>query len=119
VYLEAKQLEVMVGEYGQNKNDKLSISMVRIKLKMAFDYIKIEFKKLGSMALIILGAFLMLEHIYTYGGIELYDFLGHEWFAIILLIAGILTANKWGSMKFKEGLIFAWEKIKYVFGKDS
>ena len=81
---------------------------------MNLEYINKEWKKLGSMSFIILGTFLILEHIYTYGGIDLYDFLGHEWIAIVLLITGILTANRWGRLKFKEGLSYTLEKIKYL-----
>ena len=82
------------------------------------EYIKKEFKKLGSMALIIVGSFLLLEHIYTYGGIDLWDILGHEWMGIILIISGILHANKWGRVKMKEGLGWTFDKIKYVLGND-
>ena len=53
------------------------------------NYITKEFKKLTSMAFIIIGAFLMLEHIYSYGGIHLLDFLGHEWIGIYFILTGI------------------------------
>ena len=83
---------------------------------MALDYIKKEFKKLGSMILIGAGSFLILEHIYTYGGIEFMDILGHEWFGIILIILGLFFANKkW--MDEQKPLSYAWSKIKYVFGR--
>ena len=81
------------------------------------DYIKREWKKLGSISLIGVGAFLIIEHIYTYGGIELWDILGHEWAGIVFIIAGILCANKWGG--WSEGgltpLQYAKEKLKYIF----
>ena len=76
------------------------------------NYIKKEWKKLGSMSLIILGSFLLLEHIYTYGGIDLLDILGHEWFGIILIVLGVLFANRWGRLKFKEAVEYAKLKIK-------
>ena len=82
------------------------------------EYIKTEFKKLGSICLILVGAFLIIEHTYTYGGIEFWDILGHEWFGILFILAGILTANKWGNLKMKEGLKDAWKKIKYVFSNN-
>ena len=78
------------------------------------NYIKKEWKKLGSMSLVGLGSFLLLEHIYSYSGLDLWDLLGHEWFGIILIICGILTANRWGRLKFKEGLSHTLEKIKYI-----
>jgi len=80
------------------------------------EYIKKGWKKLGSMGLVGVGAFLILEHIYSYGGIDLWDLLGHEWMGIVLVVAGCLTANKWGRLKMGEGLTLAVSKIKYVFG---
>ena len=81
------------------------------------NYIKTEFKKLGSVILIGSGAFLLIEHTMTYSGIDLFDFLGHEILGIVLIVVGILTANRWGRLKFKEGLKHTLEKIKYIGGK--
>jgi hypothetical protein len=78
------------------------------------EYIKKEFKKLGSIILILIGTFLIVEHIYTHGGIDLWDLLGHETFGIIFLVCGLLTANRWGRLKMKDGLRYSYEKIKYV-----
>ena len=78
------------------------------------EYIKKEFKKLGSMILIGVGSFLIIEHIYSYGGIDLWDILGHEWMGIVLIVAGVLTANRWGRLQAKEGMAYAVEKIRYV-----
>ena len=82
------------------------------------DYIKTEWKKLGSMGLVGVGAFLILEHIYTYGGLDLWDLLGHEWMGIVLVLVGILTANRWGRLKMKEGLALAVSKVNYILGRD-
>ena len=81
------------------------------------DYIKKEFKKLGSICLILIGSFLLIEHIYTYGRIDLLDILGHEWFGILFIISGILWANNWGGMTFKDAKNDAIAKLKYVFNK--
>ena len=78
---------------------------------MGLDYIKREWKKLGSMSLFGLGAFLILEHIYTYGFISLGDFLGHEWLGIVLLILGLIFANKKWSEK-ESRIQYAINKIK-------
>ena len=75
------------------------------------NYITKEFKKLTSMAFIIIGAFLMLEHIYSYGGIHLLDFLGHEWLAIVLFTIGTILANKKWSEKLSP-IQYAKQKIK-------
>ena len=74
-------------------------------------YLKKEFKKLGSMSLIGVGTFLILEHIYTYGFITLGDFLGHEWIGIVFIIFGILFANKkWDKSKHGTRINYAIEK---------
>ena len=77
------------------------------------NYIKKEWKKLGSMSLIGVGSFLIIEHIYTYGGIELLDILGHEWLGILLIISGIVCANK----KFSDGnwIEYAKQKLNNIF----
>lgn len=82
---------------------------------MVLEYMKKEFKRLGSALLIISGGFLLLEHILTYDGIDLFDFLGHEWLGILLILSGILSANRWGRLKLKEGLKHTKDKIKYLF----
>ncbi len=82
------------------------------------DYIKREWKKLGSMGCFGLGAFLILEHIYTYGFITLGDFLGHEWTGILLCILGLFFANKkWDKEKHGSRIDYALEKIKFLGGK--
>jgi len=79
------------------------------------DYIKKEWKKLGSIILMGMGFFLLAEHTYTYGGIDLWDLLGHETFGLVLFLAGVLCANRWGRLKMEEGLSYTLEKLKYVF----
>ena len=37
---------------------------------------------------IILGAFLLIEHIFVWGEFTFFDFWGHEWLGIILVILG-------------------------------
>lgn len=78
------------------------------------NYIKKEWKKLGSMSLIGVGTFLILEHIYTYGNIVLVDFLGHEFLGILLIIIGLICANR--TISKKEFIDGAKEKINYVLG---
>ena len=81
------------------------------------DYIKREWKKLGSISLILVGTFLLIEHIYTYGYITLGDFLGHEWFGIILIFAPIFFANiKWNKELHGSRIDYALEKLRSVSG---
>jgi len=84
---------------------------------MTFNYLKKETKKLIGMSSIILGSFLILEHIYTYGGIDLLDILGHEWLGIIFILIGILVANRWNNMKLNETIPYAKKKLKFIFSK--
>lgn len=81
-----------------------------------FNYLKSENKKLFSIAFVLLGGFFIIEHIYTYGGIELGDLLGHEWFGFLFIIIGMLIANQ-GWKQELTPFQYAWEKIKYIFKK--
>ena len=46
---------------------------------------------LYGMGAILLGAFLLIEHIYSYGRLDFFDFFGHEWFGFLLILAGIVA----------------------------
>lgn len=52
-------------------------------------------RKLGSVSAIGLGAFLLIEHIYAWGGADLDDVPGHEWWGMIMIIVGILLGARW------------------------
>ena len=76
------------------------------------NYIKTEWKKLGSISLIGVGAFLIIEHIYTYGYVSLTDFLGHEYFGLVLILGGFLIASR---NNIKKPFNYMILKIKSVF----
>jgi len=79
------------------------------------DYIKREWKKLGSISLILVGTFLIIEHIMTYGYITLGDFLGHEIFGIILIIIGVICANiKWDKKLHGTRIDYALKKLRSI-----
>ena len=78
------------------------------------EYIRKEFKKLGSIILVGAGAFLIIEHIYSYGNIVLVDFLGHEFLGIILIIIGLICANR--HVDKEKFLKEAKAKLNYLFG---
>jgi len=60
------------------------------------------YRKLVSAWLVILGSFLLLEHIMSWGGTDLWDLgYGHEWYGLLLIIAGFLVALK-NKGKFKK-----------------
>lgn len=57
------------------------------------------YKKLASGTMIVAGTFLMLEHLFTYDGFDLLDFIGHEYYGLGMIIAGFLLSMKWGQWK--------------------
>ena len=57
------------------------------------------YKKLTSGLLIIGGSFLMLEHLFTFGGFDLLDFIGHEYYGLAAIIVGFLLSMKWYQWK--------------------
>jgi hypothetical protein len=57
------------------------------------------YKKLLSGLLIVGGSFLMLEHLFQYGGFDLLDFWGHEYLGSGMILAGFLISMKWSQWK--------------------
>ena len=46
-------------------------------------------KVFGTLA-ILGGTFLVVEHIWSWGEVAFFDFIGHEWLGVILIIFGII-----------------------------
>jgi hypothetical protein len=44
-------------------------------------------RRLFGAALIVLGGFLLVEHVYRFG-FEVYDLLGHEYLGLLLIVVG-------------------------------
>lgn len=69
--------------------------------------------------LTVLGGFLLFEHIFNFGNFEFWDFIGHEWIGVSLIIitflAGIIT---WISL-FGVILILISILLNTYWGKDS
>lgn len=109
-------------------------------------YILKEIRKLIVMILLMLmitwqygfwnnvlfvGTLLLFEHILTYGRFDFFDFLGHEWLGLILVLIPLLLFQKWIYMIFiilifLIGCRYSWNdklsplqyaknKIKYIF----
>lgn len=53
------------------------------------------YKKLISMITIVSGAALLLEHLFTWGGFDLLDFQGHEYYGLILILIGFGISSRW------------------------
>ena len=57
------------------------------------------YTKLASGALIVCGSFLMLEHLFTYDGFDLLDFVGHEYYGLGMIVIALLLSMKWKQWK--------------------
>ena len=55
----------------------------------------IKYHKSTSALLIMGGAGLMMEHLFTYDGFDLLDFVGHEYYGLAMIIIGFLLSMKW------------------------
>lgn len=66
------------------------------------------YKKIIGAMLILGGGFLMLEHLFNFGGFDI-EILGHEFFGIVMIIAGYLLCMKWEQVK---GVREAWKDRK-------
>ena len=66
-------------------------------------------KNLFGMLIIASGAFLIIEHIFMWGEFSFFDFIGHEYGGLLLIIIGILL-----NVNFKTPLS---SEIKALFNK--
>ena len=53
------------------------------------------YRKVASGGLIVLGSFLMLEHLFQFDGFDLFDVIGHEYYGLGMIIVGFLLSMKW------------------------
>jgi len=58
----------------------------------------IYYKKLISGLFIVGGGFLLIEHLFSFGGFDI-EILGHEYYGIGMIILGFLLSLKWGQIK--------------------
>ena len=52
------------------------------------------YKKLVGGLFIVGGVFLVMEHLYAFGGFDL-EVLGHEWYGLAMIVLGIAMNLKW------------------------
>ena len=67
-------------------------------LKVFSDIAKFFDRKHVAAGAIGLGAWLLIEHLFSYGYTELYDIIGHEFLGLGLIIFGFFWASKKGSL---------------------
>lgn len=75
---------------------------ISLPWKMAPDELKrfVEYcKKPVSAFLIMGGSGLMMEHLFTFDGFDLFDFWGHEYLGLGMIIVGMLVSMKWFQWK--------------------
>ncbi len=70
------------------------------------------YRKLLSLCFLLVGSFLMGEHIYNYG-FDIGDLLGHETYGFVMIILAILISPH---TIIKDPIKYAKEKLKRVFG---
>lgn len=63
-------------------------------IHFCFNLIKGHHKSTSAL-LIMGGAGLMMEHLFTYNGFDLLDFAGHEYYGLAMIFAGFLLSMKW------------------------
>jgi hypothetical protein len=51
-------------------------------------------RRLFATALVVLGSFLLGEHLYRFG-FEPWDIIGHEYLGLGLILAGVFLAMRW------------------------
>jgi len=70
-----------------------------IPTKANWGRLKPYYKKLISTCMILVGSFLIVEHIWTFGRTDLLDILGHESYGILMIIIAFLMMTDWGQWK--------------------
>ena len=52
------------------------------------------YKKIGGGLLIVGGTFLLVEHLFQFGGFDL-ELVGHEWYGLAMIGGGVVLNLKW------------------------
>ena len=55
------------------------------------------YKKIVGAMLILGGGFLLLEHLFNFGGFDI-EILGHEFYGVAMIVIGYLLCMKWGQL---------------------
>ena len=61
-------------------------------------------KNLAGIIMILVGTFMLIEHIWTWSEVAFFDFIGHEWFGIILIAIGMLINTNWSKERLSSEL---------------
>lgn len=63
------------------------------------------YRKLTSGAMIVVGSFLLLEHLFNFGGFDI-ELLGHEYYGLFFILFGFGLSLKREQIR---GVIDAWK----------
>lgn len=58
-------------------------------------------KNLSGVVLIGVGAFLIIEHIWSWGSFDFFDIVGHDWLGFLMVIIGIVLNLNFNKKRFK------------------
>jgi len=61
-------------------------------------------RRLFASAMVVLGAFLLAEHLYRYG-FEYWDIIGHEYLGLGLIIGAVFLGMRWSSKEREDTLV--------------
>lgn len=70
-----------------------------IPTKENWSKLKPYYKKLTATCMILIGSFLIVEHIWTYGQTDLLDLIGHEYYGLAFVLGGFILMLNWGQWK--------------------
>lgn len=51
------------------------------------------YRQLCAAGCIVLGAFLLIEHLFRWGGFDFNDLIGHEYYGLALMIIGFIVGG--------------------------
>jgi hypothetical protein len=57
------------------------------------------YKKLISLCMMLVGTFLIAEHIWTYGRTDMFDVIGHEYCGLGLIVIAFVIMLDWTQWK--------------------
>lgn len=61
-------------------------------------------KNLIGVSSILVGTFLIIEHILHFGEFSFFDFIGHEWLGMLLIFIGCIININWSKSEYSHEL---------------
>jgi len=70
------------------------------------------FKNVFGSGAIVLGAFFLIEHIYKWEELSFFDFIGHEWLGLALILFGVIINVNWSKGRLSIELKNLYSKLQ-------